>query len=486
MRGPDRDDSAAGLRDTLIELLAHLPAMDNPADRRLLITLIRDNVADFPEIPDNAKTRLHVIEIVRACLERPERLWALSEAVGTMAPGEQIAEGIQRLLERATMLDLLLPGAVRAVHEMLASATGLDVNVLWYRAAGDLAPVPDGALPSLSAAFDHLATVNADPEGLPPALALVEYVSWEVDGLPAERLRGWADAEALRIGVSDQLRALRAARPEVEAAAAPPAALPCLVVQLEKDGISGRYLLSHWVQHRPGRWQPERGEDQTLALADFSSVVDTLVDRAEAMWTAHRGPVSVEFVLPIELLNHELEWSPKHVQTEHPIPLCLQYQVVLRSLERMRAQAWHRLWHNRWEAMMADGQQMRLHPSFVDRDDSDLDRWNYDLVSDEGLASVALSTPPDRNTGKEELAMALRAGVPVMFWDRRNSRTDALVAAVSVLVNGAPADLPERTKALRYAAASQRNGNPDSHVGRYLAVLWDDPTRLIDAGGVRS
>jgi hypothetical protein len=472
-------DAAQSLQDALVEILSGLELTSALADRRLLLTLVSDACPGFPDLAENPVGRLHIIEIVRACVRQPAALWALSRALETMAPRDVLVARARRLIELATVVDLTSAESRRVVHGLLAGVdTGGkagDVRRWWYLAAGPWAPVPATPVATLVAAFDQLASVNARPGGLPPALAFVEYVAAEA-GPAGRRLREWAESEAARIGVVDQLWAVRE---EASAGPEPDHGPPCLVVQLSPDGISPDYVLSHWIQHRAGPWEPERGQDQLVPLARVGSTVDLLVDRAEVLWKSQRGPVFVEFVLPIDLLNRALEWEPRHLQIPRPIPLCLQYPVVLRSLERMRAQAWHRVWHNRWAAM-AEAGQVRLHHGATDRDVG-LDGWTSALLSDEGVASVALRTAPDAGMGRDELSLALTFGIPVMFWDRRGEPADDLGAAITTLVEGDPASLPQRVMRLRHEAMA--NSDLNSHIGRHLAVLWDDPTRLVDTGG---
>jgi hypothetical protein len=112
----------------------------------------------------------------------------------------------------------------------------------------------------------------------------------------------------------------------------------------------------------------------------------------------------------------------------------------------------------------------------------DLDQWDARLRSDDSITSVVLSAPPSHARGRTELVMALRAGIPVVMWDRREPRPPRTSTIVRRLVAGDPADLPGRLKEVRAAAARARISERETHTGKYLALLWDDPRRLLDVG----
>jgi hypothetical protein len=107
------------------------------------------------------------------------------------------------------------------------------------------------------------------------------------------------------------------------------------------------------------------------------------------------------------------------------------------------------------------------------------------LLSDPPPAVVVLSRPPSgARSGRmghphiDELGEALRTGVPVVLWDRREGGDPAFRAALRSLLEGNdPRELPDIVKTLRTAA---EGGDSEDHmsVGRHVALLWDDPSRM--------
>jgi hypothetical protein len=82
------------------------------------------------------------------------------------------------------------------------------------------------------------------------------------------------------------------------------------------------------------------------------------------------------------------------------------------------------------------------------------------------------------------LGEALRAGVPVVLWDRRGSSDPAFRTALHDLLDRHdPRGLPGVVRALRIAS-SDRDAEAETVVGRHVALLWDDPDRMPVAPAV--
>jgi vWA-MoxR associated protein C-terminal domain len=268
---------------------------------------------------------------------------------------------------------------------------------------------------------------------------------------------------------------LAAVRPVALASPPPAVAPPTLVVQLEEHPIdSTRYVLRHWVNHRPGNWIPEPGDPITLPQERAHQAVAALVLRAEEIWSARPGRASLEFVLPVTLLNESVDWWPTEPDQPEAVPLCVEYPVVIRSLERMRTLSYHRVWRNRWEQMLTAVTLRALWA--LDGEGDNINQWNVRLRRDQTYTAVVLGDPPTTSRATW-LKMAVRAGVPVILWDRREQGAKDFREVVGGIVSGFPMSVSDRVAELRASAA--RDGGA-GHLGRHLAVLWDDPERLVD------
>jgi hypothetical protein len=477
----DLEERSARPDEALVDAFCRISFMGSPSDRGLLVSQLAHAVEGLPDLAAHTRMRSHALEIVSACLRHPGGLQGLVSVVKIMAPGEWATIEFERLVISLSVLDLVSVAARREIHELLAAAPPLDVTALWFAAAGDAAPLPHAPPPTLVDAFDHLATVNTRWDGVPPALALVEYLAGLNSLAVAAELSRWNDRQAAALGVGVQLARLRQRIADEGAVGLTP---PCLVIQIDGPRDTDLYLISHWIQRRPGTWRPERGGDQEVSLADLERVMGRLLDEAEHAWSRlPAGKVKVEFVLPMDLLNMAVDWWHQDAGSPHAVPLCVEYPVVLRSLDRMRATNSHRLWRNRWERL----RDVPLHAKWAPEGQlsEELTRWNTALRADEAFTAVVLTAPPTERSpaGREALRMALRAGVPVLLWDRRDQPgADFPETAGKLLADGASTEIPERVMRVRATSAQSHGGG---HVGRHLAVLFDDPTRLVGVGELR-
>ncbi|MCS0601377.1 hypothetical protein NX794_09050 [Streptomyces sp. LP11] len=448
-----------------------------------MISMLASRLPELGNIRRHGRTRLEMLEIVRACLQEPHGLPELLATLHDYAPNSTPVLRIRELVVSAPVLAVLSDSELREVHSLLARVRHVDVPGVLYAAAGD-AVLLDGPVTGLLEAFDLLAGRNARTDGLLPVMALVEHVVLALEGSDAQRdvgqgLRGWNDGLGRKLGLGAQLKALRTEITQAPVAQPAPA---CLVIQLTRHGMRPeQYLLSHWRQVRPGPWRPERGEDRIVALSEVEATVERLVTRAEQEWAGRPGRPVLEFVLPFHLLNRPLEWLPMASGSDSATALCLSYPVVLRSLERMRAREFHRRWHNRWQQLTGEESVECLWDT-TGRRGHDQVRWASRLTADERLVSVALNAPPLPGPGGSQASLeaALRAGVPLAVWDRRAAPSGEFRRRVKKLMKGRPVELPERVQRLRNEAATAAASQRDAHAGRHLAVLFDDPHRIVD------
>ena len=73
------------------------------------------------------------------------------------------------------------------------------------------------------------------------------------------------------------------------------------------------------------------------------------------------GAATLEFILPRSLLNLPVHLRRKDFESGDPRPLCLDYPIVVRSMERMRNTQWHRVWRRRWQTLMERPSSARVH-----------------------------------------------------------------------------------------------------------------------------
>jgi vWA-MoxR associated protein C-terminal domain/vWA-MoxR associated protein middle region 0/Effector-associated domain 2 len=466
--------AAIEIREAVVEALVGTGLAEDPENRSLLIQLIDDYVATPLMVAPRPASRDHLIELVNACARAEGGLAALARAVWMMRPGSPESARISRLIDEPHVLDLLPGRELQRLREWLIMITIPELRALVHRAAIP-GISPAWRVTNAWEAFSHLAEFNAGPDGFPPALMFVELVAHQVGGEVSTHLMGWNDDQARRLRLESQLRKRRS-----HALPIPVGSRLYLVIVVEPDAIdSNRYLVSYWRQDDASVWPPARGETRVVTFDGLEQYVDDLVVSAERAWSGHLGPVALEFVLPRPLLTVPVHLWHKEHDSGDPRPLCLDYPVVLRSLERMQSPHWHRVWHLRWQVLMNDPSAVRIH--FGQPADT-AERHRIDaILSDPWCVLMVLTAEPPRQprAGGDELAAALRSGLPALLWHPEMS-SDDLREIVTRLVDGdGLGDLPGRAQASRQAAFQASTAPFDVNITRDLVVLWDDPHRLV-------
>ncbi|WP_433364712.1 hypothetical protein ACQPZX_34460 [Actinoplanes sp. CA-142083] len=377
------------------------------------------------------------------------------------------------------------------LREYLDQAGGVDGTAVWQAAAANMvAPLPEPA--TLAEMAVSLAGQNAGPDRIPPLVAFAEHVAARAPHRLGGQLRAWTDRVArqiLHIGelIPDYRRAVERSL-ESQGADGRPPIRPCLLIQIERDGIeSGSCQVRYWIQRQASRWDPEPTDPQQTTFRELEKVLQAAIRHAESTWRdLGDEPVEIELLLPANLINTAVEWWHTELGTAAPVPLCLDYRVVVRSLDRMRRPHRQRFWNQRWRSLWQDPSQHRVHWGRPEQGEDDLGPWAAQLREDRNLTTVVLGSSPDDESGGEELQAALRAGIPVILWDHRPGPLDAKVAGLlGALVAGPPEDLADGVRILRQNAGLLAPHERDQHPGRHLALLWDDPDRNVYDTGVQ-
>jgi hypothetical protein len=241
-------------------------------------------------------------------------------------------------------------------------------------------------------------------------------------------------------------------------------------------------ILSHWKRTHPGG--QVRGADRRVALGNAEKEVRALIKQVESD-LAYRSTsdLALEFVLPRDLLHLQVErWKKESFQGAVGL-LGEDHEVVVRSMERMDRLDLHGRWTRRWKAFTEE-RVGRVHWFPED--------GRPHLLSNPPPAVVVLSVPPDEITEitaeasvVDELGEALRVGVPIVLWARTGVERSTFRAALRSLLENRDGtrDLPHLVKALRIAS-NGRQTHEDALIGRHVALLWDDPTRMPVVSGV--
>ncbi|GID52651.1 hypothetical protein [Actinoplanes couchii] len=373
-------------------------------------------------------------------------------------------------------LPLVAPAPENDVVALLGRVPGdIDLRAVW---AGAVPELPEPGLPLFADVIDlyhYLAGMNARPGVSHPAFRFVDWLGHLLAGDPGPALRKWASRQS-RTGV----------RAPLPTPGTPPGrsgmARPSLTLQITVDGLDrGLCRITPYLQVASGPWRPEPDEPIVTQVGGLAGETAKLVAAAETRWRGVADRADIEFLLPVGLLNTAVQWFDGPEILGESRPLCLDYSVSLRSLERMREVRIHRAWSHRWRQIDQQPFTGRVLWGRGSAAPDDLQRWRRELDGDARYLVVVLSEPPGTTAGDAELRAALRAGVPVVLWDQRIPRPESGTLGLEHL-SAEPGRLPEHTRAARLDAVQATPGGR-AHYGRTVALLWDDADRPISERG---
>ncbi|MFB9838805.1 VMAP-C domain-containing protein [Actinoallomurus acaciae] len=471
----------------IVEILSGIRELHEEAGRSILVHAIGEMLGEPLMLASYPNPRYFLYYLVLACHDHPAGLTALVRSVEFVAGQTVAAARLRRLVSPAQ--DLLEPAVETRIEDLLMGLRVRSLARLYYAAAGgSVAPAPrqfSDAWDAFSVLLDH----NRSPDRPPPHLAFVAMLlqmlrARDPAGPDEARrrtgLREWMTIELGKLrdngetGHADHLEQLRD-RSEPTGADQP----IYLIIQLEPvpDLVEGGTMcrLSHWRQVDPLGWRPEPGEDRVVPFKEVPEHVAELIQEAEGGWAYQfDDSLVLEFVLPLELINLSLdEWTRDPPETPHPTPLGTEYEVLVRSYERLHTRNLHRAWRQRWQRLV----DAVACATYWAGDPDSAQRMRDRLHTEREIVACVLSGPPDREPGATELRMALRAGIPVVLWHRMDE-SDAELRELLREYVGRPdlVGLPQDIKRLRGSPPSERLAREKMQ----LTLLWDDPTHFID------
>ncbi|HKS98379.1 MAG TPA: hypothetical protein VJT31_02525 [Rugosimonospora sp.] len=460
----------------MVDLLHDATTTASEAGRQLLAEMIGDLLGHHLPVREQPSVRMQLVEIVSSCARESAGLRALVEAMTYLEPDSLATTSLQLRLDEWQAAPMFTGDEWAVFRAALGDLVLPELAELFAHATRSRMPRPPPRCKTAWQVFVYLIGVNAGPDGVPPSMIFLDQVADLLlpDAAQEVRLRNWR-----RAGEMGLTPALNAARWHPNSNRPSPAASAYLIIQLEADGLDeDQYILSHWYQVEVGAWRPVRGEDQLVHVGDLERAIERLIFDVEENWSEGPGMMTLEFILPWELLNHPVDWWQQESGSTRPIPLAMDYPVVVRSLERLRTRRWHRSWHARWHRLKQEPESATVRWSEPTGEDYHT-FLETELKSDDQIVLLVLSEPPlAEGGGRNEVEAALRSGLPVIVWHRSDCHAEGFRETVELLMaDGGLAQLPIRARELRRQALRQDPGGRGSHIGRHLTVLWDDPER---------
>ncbi|MFI1826197.1 hypothetical protein ACH41E_07020 [Streptomyces sp. NPDC020412] len=510
--------SSWGPPKILIDALEALPCLEEPALLHECARQVGRALGVTIAVPDSSRRRVALLFLLREVMPYPDGFQVLGSVVSALE-GETRHMARVRTAIALAEVPVFPPDSWERLMELLGGLEVLDI-VGAFRAALGLPPedLPQHCTEPWSAVL-YAATLNARPGEPLPCVLLVELFARLATGQQQKDLLNWATEHRLQPdgtgrtvlavdgdGPADSLVPVPAdggngagvggtpdggarhgdhhgstrtavAPPQVVAPAvwAPGACLLIRLRPLPDPDHEGELLLSYWRQTGGPAPYPVRGGDLRVDVAELPEHVKTLVEQAETGWAYFwKEDLTLEFLFPRDLLDLPVEQWEKRGFLDASGTLGEDHPVVLRSLERMERADTHGRWAKRWDALVADrGGPVHWFPA----------DGRARLLTDPPPVVVVLSDPPGRpkghRAGVDELGESLRAGVPIVIWDRRGGIDPAFRdELLKLTARQGIRQLPDAVRSLRIEAGGEDPEGGSSMLGRHAALLWDDPYRL--------
>jgi NTP-dependent ternary conflict system VMAP-like protein/effector-associated domain 2 (EAD2)-containing protein len=472
------------IRGAVVAQLLEVPELRAKEARTLLEELVCESTRSRASLREHSTAQLQLLELFRFCVDQPGGLSALARGVGEIRAGCPQAVRIQHFADEWTALGVL-PEMVES-WRLLEDGLGTLPLSAAYRmslvreATGNrvLEPRPHCETPWDD--FLYLVGQNVAQNVLPP---WVYYLVRSAEQMPLRakheiltRSRRWAQRCGLAV-LMDQL--VFASDPPVVQRAL---RREYLTISIAPHPVNRTlYTVSHAFMPDAGVHEWERGRPERSVVQDqLERVVGDLIRRVERRAGDRHADLWLEFVLPFELLNLPVDWWARDVLEDRRTPLIVPYPVFIRSLERLRSPEWYRPWRKRWEQFrLGESATASVFVNTCRQDGGHLSGLAARLAGNEHYVALVLSRPPthDGRDGEHEIGAALRSGLPIIIWHRDAERTREFHEAVRALLADGLAQFPVQVASYRRQAAEQEAAQQPTHLGRHIAVLWDDPDR---------
>ncbi|MFC4607768.1 hypothetical protein ACFO9E_08060 [Streptomyces maoxianensis] len=473
---------ARGALSELTEILIALDGFRDDPTRAVIIDELEPQIS--ARIPRHSSVRREVLAIVQECLRVPGGLAALIDVLTAFHGDDRKVERIRRLAEVLTVPLTLREGERRELVAILGSEPGRP----WLAAyLGTASPVVERLPADPEEAVAVLEDLPA-PQGMTPRVLRFTQALMASRRAP-EQMREAVDRWNTRL-----TRRLGLPHPPPPPEREPGRHAdedPLLVLSLQPYlPLGDSCLLSAWLGYGEDGWLTLLQEDEPRLLSQVPHMIDDFMAVVRD-YTGGRPPRRVEFLLPRFLLDLPVDqWVTNGrdpVGGSLESALGVRCPVVVRDLERATDPLAYHEWARRWDAFTGGGalpedEVLWLGPGRRTG-------WHGPRAVPDSVCAVVVE-PPDpedrsRTATADALATALDAGVPVVLWERRTGPADRTPrgtfrwTARELMHGGRSEQLPERVRSLRADALR----SAELEWGRHVALLWDDPTRTVGAGG---
>jgi hypothetical protein len=466
---------SAGDRRRLVAMLLTIRVIHDPSSRALFVDALERQFAGRLWVSRRDGDLYDILDLVDACLEHPGALHELVELLRRYHADEselRLVEEVADAVEAVDPFPLLRPSDRNSLYRLLGTLeeyiTADMVMRCHHEAVGPLSStnIDPFDLPSVVRALE---SATANPDELPPLVRFVEELSRRLPQRLASGLRAWVDDFSGR----ESIPRYQISRLRISSSPPPPAPTTGYVMtELSPYGADERrYITRISLRHDGPRDRVLRGQvlhddGMPLTMTEIPALFDYVLSSVWDAATVEIEDVVIEFLLPIELLNHAVDQWP--VQTDvvaHPV--CVDHLVVVRSTNRVQLRRSHAQWRLKTNRLRSGQSAIRWMDPY---DMNGMDQLYYDLAS-EGSPCLILTRPPvpTRSLGRDAVSIGIRTGVPVIVWCRDEANAASLTARLRAhFAQSDVTDLPILVQRLR--TDNVRFGDP---VGAHITLVWD-------------
>ncbi len=419
-----------------------------------------------------------LLELVDRLLSRDVAMWVFVYTVIDIYGPSEITESVRSVVNSHLAEPVLNREQRRNLHHLCNSLAGLDVPRLFGLSVDRVGHTLRSDPANLCAVLNELEEYPARArDGLHPIAVFVEYLASDQPPESGDRLRAWVnDFVGSRTPLVTALRRIR----DSQRVPRDPEPWYC-TIYLDPDGADASlFYVSVYSQEGVHPLEPLLPPDDT---AYTEEQIRTLIGEAlnsRQLAGIHPAELRIEFHLPVVLINLPVDrWRVGAAQ----ITLGVQYQIVIRSLNRLRelgsARAYWREKSSRLretEFRGTAGTEWLTEEAAGQHSDQIFVR----LTRSGGPVCLLLAERPARDRCRA-LLLAFATGIPVLMWSRR-PEADLSNGLGDLLADATPprlSDLPRRVLKFRSDAAERRVAG--DHLANHLTLLYDDGDRIPDA-----
>ncbi|MGV9455532.1 VMAP-C domain-containing protein [Streptomyces sp. NPDC003635] len=481
-----REEIEDRIRRAAVDVLVGCDGLRSSGDRDQFLDLVLDRLGHNGQLPRYSIPRKQYVALLTFCMNSThgsQGLACLAKVLDLLEPDSAESLVMFRLCDEWRAAHHL-PDEFVESWPLLAESLGAlalpeeERPRMVARATESRLRTPPPYSTTPWSDFLYLVGQNTAPQEVPPWMAYLDEAATWMDTAVRHEIHALNRRRAVRWEFGDTLDRRRYGRTVERQPAPHDEHLAIRIMPAPFD--EGHYTVSYWF-HSDARGPDFEGRRDTamIPFADLQHTVSGVISEVERAEGDRPGQLRLEFVLPVELINLPVESWPLDAAEDPRLQLGVSYPaVVIRSLDRLLDQRWHRRWRLRWQRLEQEPTAGSVYMSVPDGSPHHPDRVMAGLSDDEHVA-VVLSEPPEegRADGCHEFMTALRTGYPVVVWHRTSESTTEFRQVLGELFAGGVADLLPRVTRFRRQAAALDSGAPEHHIGRHLAVLWDDPDR---------